>query len=296
NAYWMLCLPVAVIASSPLSGWILGRWNWRVLLISEGLFPLAWLAVWWFLIDDHPHQAKWISTAERTHLETTLSREAGELEPVRPEPYLSALFRPQVLAMIFVYLMLNTGNYGYLFWLPSVLGSAKEAGGRHLSNVVIGLLNAVPYIITAIGMVLLSRHSDKRRERQGHVAFGLAFGGLCLLSSVLISRQAPVLSFLLISLVGAGSYGALGPFWAIPTETLPAGVAGSAMGLVNAIGNLGGWLGPRLVGTLNKRTGNFLYAFGLLGASLLIGSLTAGIMAARSARRGGGKRGAGRAE
>ena len=288
NAYWMLCLPVAVIASSPLSGWILGRWNWRVLLIAEGLFPLAWLAVWWLLIDDRPHQAHWISPEERGYLESTLKREAGDLVPVRPEPYLSALFRPQVLAMIAIYVLLNTGNYGYLFWLPSALGSSKLAGGGHLSNVVIGVLNAVPYVITAIGMVLLSRHSDKRRERHGHVALGLVFGGLCLLGSVLASRQSPALSFFLICLVGAGSYGALGPFWAIPTETLPPAVAGSAMGLINAIGNLGGWLGPRLVGTLNKRTGNFLYAFGVLSASLLIGSLGAGIRAERSARRKGG--------
>jgi cyanate permease len=270
----MLCLPVAVILSSPFSGWILGHWNWRVLLIAEGLLPLLWLAIWWFAIDDHPHQARWISDEERGYLEETLEREAVELEPVRPEPYLSALFRPQVLLMIVIYLLLNSGNYGYLFWLPTVLGSSL-LGSRPLSNFQIGVLNALPYLVTAAGMVLLSQHSDRRRERRRHVAFGLGFGGLCLLASVLTSQHTPRLSFLIICFVGAGSYGALGPFWAIPTETLPRGVAGSAMGLVNAIGNLGGYFGPLLVGYLNKRTGNFLYAFGALSASLLMGSLLA---------------------
>ncbi len=55
NAYWMLCLPIAVIVSSPLSGWILGRWNWRVLLIAEGALPFLWLVIWWVFIDDYPH-------------------------------------------------------------------------------------------------------------------------------------------------------------------------------------------------------------------------------------------------
>jgi MFS family permease len=275
NAYWMLCLPAAVIASSPLSGWILGRWNWRVLLIAEGLFPLAWLAIWWRAIDDHPRQAPWISSEERAYLESALDREAGELDPADAGRYFAALFRPQVLLMIAVYVLLNSGNYGYLFWLPSALRQSGLASGRALSNVLIGILNAIPYVVTAVGMVLLSRHSDRRRERRGHVAWGLAFGGLCLLASVLTSQRSPGLSFLLLCLVGAGSYGALGPFWAIPTETLPRGVAGSAMGLVNAVGNLGGFAGPLVVGHLNKRTGNFYYAFGVLAASLLLGSLLA---------------------
>ena len=272
NAYWMLCLPVAVILSSPLSGWILGRWNWRVLLVTEGVFPLVWLVIWWSAIDDTPREAPWISAEERAYLETTLAREAVELPPVRRTSYLATLLEPRVLAMVVVYLFLNSGNYGYLFWLPSVLKAAGRASGQPLSDAAIGILNAIPYAITALGMVLISRHSDKRHERRAHVAFGLGFGGLCLLASVLSTRLSPELSFLFICFVGAGSYGVLGPFWAIPTETLPREVAGSAMGLVNAIGNLGGYFGPLVVGYLDKRTGNFLVAFGVLGVSLLAGS------------------------
>src|SRR5215471_1366209 len=103
NAYWMLCLPVAVILSSPLSGWILGHWNWRVLLISEGALPFLWLVVWWYFISDHPHQARWISTDERDYLESMLRRELKELQPVSPEPYLRALLRPHVLLMVGIY-------------------------------------------------------------------------------------------------------------------------------------------------------------------------------------------------
>ncbi len=267
NAYWMLCLPVAVIFSSPLSGWILGHWNWRVLLISEGALPFLWLVVWWSFISDHPHQARWISAEERDYLETTLRRESSELQPAAPEPYLRALLRPHVLLMVGIYFLVNNGNYGYLFWLPSALEKAKT-----MSNVQVGFLFAVPYVLTAIGMVLISRHSDRTRERRGHVALALAWGGVLLLSSVLTSNHAPALSFVLIALVGAGSYGVLGPFWAIPTETLPPSVAASAMGLINALGNLGGYFGPLAVGYVNQRTGNFLFAFGALSAGFLVAS------------------------
>ncbi|MBZ5565260.1 MAG: MFS transporter [Acidobacteriia bacterium] len=268
NAYWMLCLPVAVVLSSPLSGWILGRWNWRVLLIAEGALPFLWLVIWWAFIDDHPPQARWISSEERDYLVGTLRQEAAQLEPVAPEPSWRALLRPQVLVMVGIYFLLNSGNYGYLFWLPSAIENAKK-----MSNLLVGILFTIPYIFTGIGMVLVSRHSDRRRERRGHVAAALAFGGLLLMGGVIASQALPRFSFLLIALVGAGTYGALGPFWAIPTETLPRSVSGSAMGLINALGNLGGYFGPLIVGFLNQRMGSFVYAFGLLSLAYLAGSV-----------------------
>jgi sugar phosphate permease len=270
NAYWMLCTPVAVVISSPLSGWILGRWDWRVLLVAEGALPFVWLLVWNWFINDHPHQAQWISPQEREYLETALRKEAAELEPVKREPHLQTLFRPQVLIMVLVYFLLNTGAYGYLFWLPSALGQA-----RSFSSLVIGILYAIPYLIAGVAMVLISQHSDKTRERRHHVAFALAWGGMCILLGAVSSQLSLVVSFLFLFLANAGTFGALGPFWAIPTETLPRHAAGTAMGLINAVGNLGGYFGPLLVGYLNKHTGNFQYAFGLLSLSLLVGAALA---------------------
>ncbi len=137
-----------------------------------------------------------------------------------------------------------------------------------MSNLLVGILYAIPYIVTAMGMVLVSRHSDKHRERRGHVAFGLAWGGACMMACILLTGHAPTWGFVAISLVGAGSYGMLGPFWAIPTETLPRSVSGPAMGLVNALGNLGGYFGPLAVGFVFHRTGDFRYAFALLSLAI----------------------------
>jgi MFS family permease len=268
NAYWMLCLPTAVVLSSPVSGWILGRWGWRAMLISEGALPFVWLVVWLMFIADRPHQAKWISGEERSFLETTLEAEAVELDPAKPEPFLKVLLRPQVLLLVVIYFMQNSGNYGYLFWLPSALHSE-----RRLSDLTVGLLFTIPFIVTGIGMVLNSRHSDKTRERKGHVAGAMAWGGVFMLASVFLSPHSFVLSFIAITVVGAGSFGALGPFWAIPSETLPRSVSGSAMGLINALGNLGGYFGPVVVGYLQKRTGDFGYGFAALGIGFIVGAL-----------------------
>jgi nitrate/nitrite transporter NarK len=80
------------------------------------------------------------------------------------------------------------------------------------------------------------------------------------------------LAFAFIILSGVGAYGPMGPFWAIPTETLPAKTVGSVMGFVNAIGNLGAYFAPLIVGHLNKTTGSFLSGFAYLGAITVLGA------------------------
>ena len=276
NAYWMLCLPAAVAVSSPVSGWILGHWGWRVMIISEGALPFLWLLVWNWEIADHPHEARWISPHEREYLEDTLHRESAELENQPRESILRTFTRPMVLLLILIYFLMNYANYGYQSWLPSAIKSSAKS----LSSFQIGVLYALPYLITMSGMVLNSRHSDRKRERRGHLAAALAWGGAMLMGGVLLSSISPPLAFVLIAVVGAGSYGGHGPFWAIPSETLPRRVAGSAMGLINALGNLGGTVGPYIAGYLNKRTGNFVYSFGALALALMMGSALASLLPA----------------
>jgi ACS family tartrate transporter-like MFS transporter len=140
------------------------------------------------------------------------------------------------------------------------------------SDLLVAFLFATPYLITGVCMVLISRHSDRTGERRLHVAVPLALAGVFLLAAVLTSERAALLSFVFICLVGPGIYGVLGPFWAIPGEVFPRAVAGPAMGLINAIGALGGYFGPLAVGYFNQRTGNFVYAFGVLSMALLASS------------------------
>ena len=267
NAYWMLCLPISVVISSPFSGWLLKHWNWRVLLIVEGALPFLWLLIWMTMIDDYPKDAKWISPAERNYLETTLAKEAAEAKSAERTGYLATLLSPQVILLIVIYFMRNFGSYGSLFWLPSALQRAKN-----LSELTLGNIVSIPYILAAVMMVVTAKSSDKTGERRAHMSVTFIVSGAAFLLALAVQQQ-PLLCFSLLSIAVGAVYASLGPFWAIPTETLPQKSVASAMGLINAIGNLGGYFGPVVIGYFLKRSGGFVYGFGSLGAALLLGAV-----------------------
>ena len=282
NALWMMCLPLAVVVSSPLSGWILGLWGWRALLVSEGALPFLWLAIWLRFADDRPREAKWISSGERKYLEATLRREAAQLKALPSEPFWRPLLRPEVLMLVGVAFLLYAGNYGYLFWLPSALASPAGRVSEPLSSFQIGVLNGIPFLIASVAMVLISRDSDRRLERRGHMGAALAASGLCLVAMAAVGTAWPALRLTLLMLAAAGPLAALAPLYAIPAEMLPAEFAGPAMGLVCALGNLGGYYGPLLVGHLARSRGSLAPGFGLLGIGLLAASSLAFLLPAKA--------------
>ena len=265
NAFWLLCLPGAVILASPFSGWILDHWNWRVMLVAEGSLPFVWLAIWLLFIQDHPAQASWLPEHERTLLVATLRRESFELAGSEQVPYLRALLRPQVFLLAAIYFCFVSGQMGLLFWLPSAMDKF-----RRLSSLSTGILYTMPFIVGAISVLVVSRHSDKMRERRFHAAGAMLLGGTCILLAVAIIPHSLLTAFAFIALSGVGAYGPMGAFWAIPTETLSPKIVGSVMGFVNAIGNLGAYFAPLIVGYLNKKTGSFLAGFTYLGMITLV--------------------------
>jgi nitrate/nitrite transporter NarK len=123
-------------------------------------------------------------------------------------------------------------------------------------------------------MVVIAKSSDKTGERRAHMSLTFVVSGGSFLAA-LAAQRFPLLSFGLLSLAVAAVYASLGPFWALPTETLPRKVVATAMGLINAIGNLGGYFGPVVVGYFLKRSGGFVYGFGILGIALLVGAAMA---------------------
>ncbi len=167
NALWNLCQPLAVVASAPFTGWLLGAYGWQTMLILEGALPFIWLPIWWFFISDHPREAKWISPAEREFLETTLEREAAELEPVKPVPFRERFMRWEILVMIVMNFIHNSQAYGCMTFFTEGLKH------KQFSPLQYGLLFAVPYAVTAVIMVLNSWHSDKTQERRGTCRVGL---------------------------------------------------------------------------------------------------------------------------
>jgi MFS family permease len=267
NAMWLLCLPGAVILASPFSGWMLDHWGWRAMLIAEGTLPLVWLAIWLAFIQDHPADARWLPQTERDSLVATLSAESATLERSENVPYLRALLRPQVLVLSTVYFCFVSGQMGLLFWLPSATEHFKKLSSLHA-----GIMYTFPFIFGALTLLAVARRSDQTGERRKYVATAMALGGCFILLAVAVIPYSLLLAFGFIILSGVGAFGPMAPFWAIPTETLPAKTVGFVMGFVNAVGNLGAYFAPLIVGHLNKTTGNFLSGFAYLGAITVVGA------------------------
>lgn len=268
NALWNLCQPLAVAASAPFTGWLLDAYNWQTMLVLEGVLPLIWLPVWWLFIRDHPREAPWIAPEEQSFLECTLEQEAAALDPVVKIPFWRWLATREIPVMIVINFLHNSAAYGCMTFFTEGLKS------KHFSAVQYGFLFAAPYAVTAVIMVLNSWHSDKTRERRGHVALVYTLSGISLVLSVLTMNHF-WLSYAFMCLAIPGPFAALAPFWAIPTETLPRNVFGPVIGLVNALGNTGGFAGPFIVGWLETEYQSTAIPFTALGIGLLVAAALA---------------------
>jgi len=158
-------------------------------------------------------------------------------------------------------------NWGVTIWLPSVL---KQSG---LSIVSVGLLSAIPYAAGAVAMLIVAFSSDKRMERKWHTVVMTAMSGVFLLLAQVSGESAIMMTLLLLTLSFACFFGRFGPFWALPSEVLPAPVAGVGIAVINGIGNLGGFAGPFAFGSIRTTTGSFALALSLAGLALIVSAL-----------------------
>ncbi len=262
-SFWMANLAIASIITQPLSGWIVSTASWRVLFVVEGALPfLIALPLWLLLIKDRPRDAAWCSKEERAYIEMSLKRDQAN-EPAHA-PF-SQIFRtPEVYRLIAVYFMIQVGFYGLSLWLPTLLKSLTQAGFG-----AVGLIATLPYLC-AIGMMALNGVlADRSANYARHVLLPMLLAASCLTASVLIGHSVLWLSVLLICLAMGGALSYDGPFWAAASRTLPPVIVGGAMGLINALGNLGGFIGPYVGGYLQKEGGGFLAPALFLSASML---------------------------
>jgi MFS family permease len=263
NAYWQLCQPLAVAGSAPFTGWLLKHHGWQQTLVLEGMIPFVWLPIWWFCIRDHPREAKWISAEERDYLEGTLAKENAVSDSGTNKIQAGSFLKPSILVMIALYFLHNCAAYGCMtFFTDGLKGQGFDA-------LQYGILFSIPYAVTAVVMVLNSRHSDKHQERRGHVAAMYLMSGTSLILSVVLSNHFWI-SYGFMCLAIPGPFAAMAPFWTIASETLPRSVMGIVMGLVNAFGNLGGFAGPYFTGWLLTKYHSTAIAFSALGVGMLV--------------------------
>jgi len=263
-AMFITAIPLANIIGSPVSGVILGvHWfgleGWRWVFILEGSPAIILGIVTIFYMTDWPGQAKWLPAEECDWITKELEREKQATQAVHSYSIWEALRSRELILLVLAYFFVVTSFYGFNFWLPTIM---KRASG--FPNLTVTLIAALPYCFGLIAMLLLGWSSDRTGERRYHTAVPILTIGLGLLLSALVQDSFVMLVAMLC--LAASGMGYLPAFWSLPTRFLTGSVAAMAIGLINSVGNLGGFVGPYVVGYLDTATNSFFG--GLLYLSL----------------------------
>jgi MFS family permease len=271
TAWFMSAIAVSGIIGNPMSGWIMdvlsghmGMSGWQWLFLIEGV-PSILVGLWVvFYLDSSIQEARWLDDDEKKLLAANLDWEDRHKHQVR---VIDAFKSGKVYALAAVYFTLVIGLYGITFWLPTMVKAFGVEGYLH-----VGLITAIPYGVSVIGMLLLSRSSDRTGERRLHYVFNVTAGGVGLILSGVFSSN-PVLSVVFLSIATLGIIGSLPVFWPLPTAFLTGTAAAAGIGIVNSVGNLGGYIGPNVpiwVKTISGDPSAALYA---ISGILFIGAV-----------------------
>ncbi|MDQ0857857.1 MFS transporter [Bacillus sp. V2I10] len=264
NAIFIMCTPFAAIIMSPMSGFLLDQFDWRGMFIIQGLLPFIFLPFWLWLLAEKPNEAKWISKEERDYLEKTIAEEQQDEKGVTVS-FREVFKNKSFWLLMGFYFLIQMGFYGFSLWLPTI---TKQLSGG--SDTLVGLLTALPWLASIVGLILFPRYSDKHEKRKGPIALSVGGGATFLLLSALLGNVNTTLSFICLILCMGFLLGYLGIFWVIPPKILPDRLVGASLGVINIAGALGGFLGPFLVGYIASLTGVAMSGMFFLVAALYI--------------------------
>lgn len=228
---------------------MLGFKGWQWLFVLEAVPAVLLGFVVLGFLTDRPEQAKWLADDERAWLVKTMKAENDGKAATASHSIWRGLADPRVLALALVYFGTSAGLYTLGVWAPQII---KAFG---LSSLQVGFLNAVPATIAVAAMILWAWHSDRTGERTWHVvlacltaAAGLALAGMWTgLAAVILA----------LTLVNIGISSSKPPLWSMPTMFLSGSAAAAGIATINSIGNLGGFVGPAMIGWIKERTGSF---------------------------------------
>jgi MFS transporter, ACS family, tartrate transporter len=272
--FFMSAIAISYAIGAPISGGIMslfgGVWgldDWRWLFLIEGI-PAVLAGVFvLFYLDDGPEDATWLQEDEKRWLAERLEGEEEARTERERHSVGGALKDPRVLAFGLLYFCMVVNVYGISFWVGEIV---DKVGG--LSDVGKGFVTAIPYTVAIFGLVLISRRSDRTGERKLHTAIPLAIAAVAFAISTVVS---PVLA---IAMLAVGLFFLLGAhpvFWSMPAALLSGTAAAAGIALINSIGNIGGFVGPYLVGLMKDATGSTDGGLLTLAAILAVGSFLA---------------------
>lgn len=269
---FMTAIPISIVTGSLISSQILrlGAWGgldgWQWLFILEAVPAVVLGFVVMFYLTDSPEQAHWLRPEQRDWLIGRLAAERAQREAIHHYTLGETLKNPRIWLLTLVYFGQNVTGYGLVIFLPQIVNRFGVGVGMN------GLISALPFAAGAVAMVLWGLHSDRTGERPLHAAAAcfLNFAGL----AVCIFLEDPTWMMIAIIVSQMGQSAIAPTFWALPTAMLSGAAAAGGIALINAVGNLGGFLGPYMMGAIRDATGSF--TIGLL--SIAVGTLVSSIV------------------
>ena len=269
-AGFMTAVVVAGIIGGPVSGALLslngagGLAGWQWLFVVEGLPAVVLGVLVLRMLPEQPSDATWLTPGEQQALMRVLAEEstsAGRIQSIR-----GALTSGRVWLLTAVYFTIPVALYAMAFWMPQIIRNAS--GGSDVST---GWLSAIPYLVAAVGMVAIGRNSDRTGERRWHIALSAIAGGASFALAGFVHGIVPSIVALSIAMLGLASM--LGPFWAFATSFLGGIGAAAGIALVNSVGNVGGFVGPNIIGYLQQTSSSYTTGLVVIGAILAGGGL-----------------------
>ena len=270
TAWFVAAIAVSGVVGNPISGWIMDKLSgamnlagWQWLFLSEGV-PSVIVGIWViFYLDSSIEEAKWLTTQDKVLLTNNLLAE----DKHKTEHKLADAFKSgKVWVLCAIYFTLMIGLYGIAFWLPTIV---KAFGIKGYLGV--GLVTAIPYGVAVIGMILLSMHSDKTGERRLHYVFNVTAGAIGLILSGIFASN-PTLAIIFLSIGTLGVIGSMPLFWPLPSAFLAGTAAAAGIGIVNSVGNLGGYFGPNIPIWAKLLSSNRSAALYIIAGILMIGA------------------------
>ncbi|SMG53199.1 MFS transporter [Paraburkholderia susongensis] len=269
-AYLLLASPVAGIIGGPLSTLIMtsldgvaGLWGWQWLFLVEGTPCVLIGILLFFVLDDGPQHARWLSAKDRQ----LVAREVSGEKAARHSGLAGVARDWRVYALSFSYFCMISGLYAISFWLPTLLRAVGVT--RPLA---IGFLAALPYIAAVITMVSVAIHSDRSGEQRWHSSIS------CLIAAALLFVTASNLHNVAVALpalvVATGAiYAGYTVFWAIPANYLKGAAAAGGLAFINSVGLIGGFVSPLIIGRIKDATGSLQAGLSVIAALLALGAV-----------------------
>src|SRR5262245_20430119 len=268
---FMTATAIAGVVGGPLSAALfsfdgaLGVAGWQWIFIAEALPSVVLGVAVLFYLTDRPDLAAWLSVEQRTELAARMRAEADAIAAEHRIDLRGALLHPIVWQLCVLYFTLIVGFYSISFWSPQIIQSLGALG-----RVDASLISAIPYLAAAIAMVFAGAHSDRTGERRLHIVVAALVGVVGMIATASVS--GPIAGVVALSIAAVGIWSAVPVFWSLPTTFLSGTAAAGAIALINSFGNLGGFVGPYVIGRVHDATAS--YSAGLLViATSLVGSV-----------------------